>query len=958
MKYIYIFIFILLFQSVQSQVPRTEENFNEKWLFARYGLQPDGSRIAEPGNIYKFSLKSSSEDTMPAFAMDNDKGSYWQPSKSDKEPWISVDLGSEQYIDKCYLDIAGKYESVHITGSNNAEDWHKLPGKFQYIKVSIKRIADNNNTVQIKEIKLFDGNNNLIINNKLPSVSPEKIAFDDADWRELDLPHDWGIEGPFRMDLDGYTGKLPWRGIGWYRKHFSVSSSEKGKQFYVDFDGAMANAEVWLNGNKIGERPYGYSSFRVNLTPHILFERDNVLAVRLNTEKLGSRWYPGAGIYRNVRLVKTEPVHIAQLGVFVYTPEVNKDYASVSVELKVLNNSSKPTDIHYDIEIFELEKDDKVGKKNITVNGNSFKIKANSEKTDSISFKILNPKLWSIEETNRYLVRVKIYENNQLTDIYDTPFGIRTIEFTHDNGFLLNGKRVQINGVCNHHDLGALGTAVNVSALTRQLRILKSFGCNAIRTSHNPPAPELLTLADKMGFLVMDEAFDCWETGKNPFDYGYLYPEWHCKDLETLICRDRNHPSVILWSTGNEVEEQYHPEKGIAQHLTDIIHEYDHTRPATFGASYPSKSAVNGTELQVDVHGMNYPAGVYGGPDLYGEFLNKKGHEHLSGYASETSSTYSSRGEYFPRPFQVSSYDLAEPGWGGLPDQEWTALDKYPAICGEFVWTGFDYLGEPTPFNSDFSILLNHASLNPEQMEKEKEALEKIAQSRPTSRSSYFGIVDIAGFPKDRYYLYQSRWMPDYPMAHILPHWNFPERTGEVTPVFVYTSGDEAELFLNGKSLGRKKKGEYEYRLRWDDVIYEPGTLKVIAYKNGKKWAVNEVKTTGAPSKLKLSAEEKSIRANGEDLAFIKVEITDRDGNMVPTANNILSCRLQGDGEIVATDNGDATFLITFSEPERPAFNGLYLAIVKAKRHARGTLKLIVKSDGLEAGTIEIPIAN
>lgn len=538
-------------------------------------------------------------------------------------------------------------------------------------------------------------------------------------------------------------------------------------------------------------------------------------------------------------------------------------------------------------------------------------------------------------------------------DTYEVPFGFRTIRFTHDNGFLLNGKRVQIQGTCNHHDLGALGTAVNKVALERQLKILKSFGCNALRTSHNIPAPELLDLADKMGFLVMDEAFDCWKKGKQPGDYGSLFEEWHVKDLEALVCRDRNHPSVILWSTGNEVPEQYTPELGIARYLTDVVHRFDKTRPVTFGASYPSKSAMNGTELQVDVHGMNYAAGVYGGPHFYGEFLNKEGHEHLSGFSSESSSTMSSRGEYFPRKFHVSSYDLNEPGWGGLPDQEFAALDRYPAICGEFVWTGFDYLGEPTPFNSDKTVLLNHAAaLSKEELKKQEEELKKIEENRPTSRSSYFGIVDLAGFPKDRYYLYQSRWMPDYPMVHILPHWNFENKKGENIPVFVYSSGDEVELFLNGKSLGKKQKQAFEYRFRWNEVPYEPGELKAVAYKDGKVWAEASVKTTGAPVKLKLTPDKKILKSDGEDLIFVRVSVLDADGNEVPTAEPLIKATLDGPGKIVATDNGDPTCLIPFPETTRPAFNGLYLAIVKANRGAKGELHFSVESDGL--GTAEM----
>lgn len=791
------------------------------------------------------------------------------------------------------------------------------------------------------------------------SCSPEQPSFNDSAWRRLDLPHDWGIEGPFRIDLEGFTGKLPWRGIGWYRKHFYVSFKDKSRRFYLDFDGAMSNAEVWLNGHKVGGRPYGYSSFRVDLTPYISFDGENVVAVRLDTEKLGARWYPGAGIYRHVRLVKTDPVHIDQWGVFVTTPEIKDDYAIASVNVKIRNNLTEKVESRYAVDIYDLDEDDTVGNKVATSDKKQLLLSSNECCTDSVKLKIVNPKKWSLDKTDRYLARVSVYNKTKLVDVYDAPFGFRTIQFTHDNGFLLNGKRVQINGTCNHHDLGPLGTAVNTAALRRQLLILKSFGCNAIRTSHNPPAPELLTLADKLGFLVMDEAFDCWEVGKQENDYSSLFREWHKQDLETLVCRDRNHPSVILWSIGNEVNEQYHPEKGVAKYLVDIIHTLDSTRPVTFGASYPSKSAMNGTELQVDVHGMNYAAGVYGGPHFYGEFLNKKGHEHLSGYSSESSSTMSSRGEYFPRKFHVSSYDLEEPGWGGLPDQEFAALDRYPAICGEFVWTGFDYLGEPTPYNSDNSVLLNHAAaLNNEQMAKEKEALEKIEKNRPPSRSSYFGIVDLAGFPKDRYYLYQSRWLPDLPMVHLLPHWNFPYREGMTTPVFVYTSGDEAELFLNGKSLGKKQKQSYEYRLRWNDVIYEPGELKAVAYKKGQKWAETVVKTTGEPVGIKLIPDKTSIKADGEDLIFVRVSLTDKNGNEVPTAENIISCTLIGAGEIVATDNGDPTCLIPFKETTRPAFNGLFLAIIKAQYGKKGSLRLIVESESLKKAEVDIRIEN
>ena len=789
----------------------------------------------------------------------------------------------------------------------------------------------------------------------LDILLPQIPDFDDEAWRKISVPHDWGIEGPFRKELDGYTGKLPWRGIGWYRKHFYVKEEDKNKMFFLDFDGVMANSEIYLNGKKIGERPYGYISFRVDLTPYIRFDSENVIAVRINTKELGSRWYPGAGIYRHVKLVTVNKLHIPQWGVFVSTPEINDRYATASIMVQLANNKGKATKSSYTIEIFKLDKENNPQERVAITTKKNIKIVANAIDSSLVLLRVKNPQLWDLEHTNQYLAKVSVYDGNTLADVYDVPFGFRTLEFTHDNGFLLNGKRVQLKGVCMHHDLGALGTAVNKSALERQISILKSFGANAIRTSHNPPAPELLELTDKMGMLVLDEAFDCWGSGKNENDYAVHYSKWHQKDIEALVCRDRNHPSVIMWSLGNEVEEQYHPEKRVAAHLRDVVRLYDTTRPVTLGASYPRKSALNGTELQVDVHGMNYPSGVYGGPEFYGTFLNHPGHEHLSGFASESSSTISSRGVYFPKGFQVTSYDLQAPGWASLADVEFASLDKYPAICGEFVWTGFDYLGEPTPFNSDMSILLNHAALNKEELAKKEEELKKIEKERPSSRSSYFGIVDLAGFPKDRFYLYKAHWMPDEPMVHILPHWNFPDRIGQTTPVFVYSSGDEVELFLNGKSLGKKRKEQYQYRFKWEDVIYVPGELKAVAYKNGKLWATEHIRTTDAPALLQASAYKNEIRASDDELAFITVSVCDNAGNIVPTANNKIKCKIEGNGEIVATDNGDPTSLVSFSSTEREAFNGLMLVIIKAhSKEAKGTLRLTVEADNLKSTSINI----
>jgi beta-galactosidase len=959
--YLWVVTFFVLSHSY-AQLQRTEENFNSNWFFARYGLQSDGSRVAEPGpKMRKLIFLGSSEELglsfSPDLAMDQDEDSYWQASNSDQKPWIIVDLLKATFVQKANTLSNSDSKLSIVEGSNDKKSWGKFPGNYRFIKITYIK-SQKEEPLKIREIELIDKNGVRLKNDLVPnSVSPRIPSFVDKKWRKLSLPHDWGIEGPFRLDLDGNTGKLPWRGIGWYRKHFTISPTEKEKQFYLDFDGAMANAEVFLNGTKVGERPFGYSSFRVDLTPYILFGKENVVAVRLNTEKLGSRWYPGAGIYRDVRLVKVNPIHVSHWGAFVTTPEVTEQSATANVAVTIENSSSKKTESTYSVAIFELDKNDNIGHKVAVSEKQSLSLDANQKLESKISIKVANPKLWSLETTNRYMARVSVFSNGKLADVYDTPFGIRTIKFTHDNGFLLNGKRVQLNGTCNHHDLGALGAAFNMSALERQLTILKEMGTNALRTSHNPPAPGLLTLADKMGFLVMDETFDCWEEGKTANDYASHFKKWHHKDIETLVCRDRNHPSVILWSTGNEVSEQYSPELGIAQRLTDIVHEYDTTRPVTFGASYPSKSALNGTELQVDVHGMNYASGTaYGGPNFYGEFLEKKGHENLAGYGSETSSTMSTRGIYFDMPFQVSSYDSWGPGWGSLPDQEFAALDKFPGIAGEFVWTGFDYLGEPTPFNSDDTLLLNYAGWSATDLEKEKEKLKKIEEKRPPSRSSYFGMVDLAGFPKDRYYLYQSRWRPDLKMAHILPHWNFPDRIGKVTPVLVYTSGDEAELFLNGKSQGRIKRKAGEYRLKWNDVVYESGELKVVTYKNGQDWATSSVKTSGKAAKLVLSTEKQTIDFSKNEFAFIKIAVADAEGNLVPNATNVISCKLKGTGEIVATDNGDATSLISFQSPTRPAFSGLMLAIVKAKSAKKDKIIVIAESEGLEAGELEIKV--
>jgi beta-galactosidase len=549
---------------------------------------------------------------------------------------------------------------------------------------------------------------------------------------------------------------------------------------------------------------------------------------------------------------------------------------------------------------------------------------------------IANPKLWGPppgQKPNRFVAVTTVQRSDALAESYETPFGIRTLKFDANEGFFINGEHVKLNGVCDHHDLGALGAALNYRALQRQLETLMEMGVNAIRTSHNPPAPELLDLADQMGLLVMDETFDCWLRGKTPQDYGRLFAEWHEQDTRMLVRRDRNHPSVIMWSIGNEIPEQGQGEAGaaMARELGGTVHDEDSTRPTTSAMNVAR--ADSPFPAAIDLVGLNYQGAGMGvsGPAQYPVFHQNFPSKFVFG--SETASTISSRGEYiFPvakeigavagpvtgqdnTTHQMSSYDLYFPPWATSPDKEFAAQERYPFVGGEFVWTGWDYLGEPTPFD--------------------------------TSRSSYFGIIDLAGFKKDRFYLYQARWRPDLPMAHILPHWNWPDRVGLPTPVHVYTSGDEAELFLNGKSLGRKKKEQFQYRIRWDDVMYKPGELRVVAYKNGKEWATDSVKTVGAPAKLLLKPDRASIAADGHDLSFVALAVADAEGLTVPRSKNPIRFEIDGPGEIVATDNGDATDFREFASKERNAFNGLALVIVKAKRGQTGTIVVTAKSEGL-----------
>jgi beta-galactosidase len=775
-------------------------------------------------------------------------------------------------------------------------------------------------------------------------------GFDDSGWRALDLPHDWGIGGPFNQDYPGESGKLAWWGVGWYRKRFAVPATDAGRRVFVEFDGAMSDVRVWINGKPLGGWAYGYSSFELELTAHLHFGGDNVLAVRLDNPADSSRWYPGGGIYRNVWLRTTGPVNIPRHGQFVTTPRVATGSASVRIATRIANQSATAADITVNTRVVRGGSD----LPPVAGDPKTLKIPAGGMGAVECEIEVPAPALWCPESPALYVALTEVHADGCVIDRIETVFGIRLAEFTTDDGFHLNGRRVQIKGVCLHHDLGALGTAVNTRAIARRIGLLREMGCNAIRSSHNPPAPELLDLCDRMGMLVIVEAFDCWETGKKPNDYSRHFAAWHERDLRAMVRRDRNHPCVILWSTGNEISEQWPPDRhAISGRLRQIVHGEDPTRPATAACNLAA-AGTNGFQKTVDVFGYNYK------PHEYAGF--REANPSIPLYGSETASTVSSRGEYFfpvaegpsegCEDFHVSSYDLCSPDWAGGAEAEFRGQDENRFVAGEFVWTGFDYLGEPTPYNSDSTNLLNFS--DPAKREKMRKELDELSRIAVPSRSSYFGILDLAGFKKDRFYLYQARWRPDFPMAHILPHWNWPERLGRITPVHVYTSGDEAELFLDGISLGRRTMAPREYRLRWDDVKYAPGALRVVTWKNGKPWAESSLRTTGAPARVTITADRVSPDADGHDLVHASVSITDRSGLTVPRANNLVRFTVEGPGDLVAVDNGDPTSHAPFHAPECRAFNGLCLAIIRTRAGAGGEIRLSAASDGLEPARIQI----
>ena len=761
-------------------------------------------------------------------------------------------------------------------------------------------------------------------------ANAQDVDLNDAQWRQLDLPHDWSIEGEFSENAPSGTGggALP-GGLGWYRKTFTVPLTSKGKEIFIDFDGVYRNSEVWINGEYLGKRPYGYISFAYEITPHLIYGGGrNVIAVKVdNSQQPNSRWYSGSGIYRNVWLTTLDPVHVEQWGTYVTTPQVNSQSATVVIKTKVSNGSKSAAPVNL-ITIIQDANGREVAR---AVAKEVAGKEAHAEVSQTL--KVSSPTLWFDDRPYMYKVVSQLQQGAKIVDRYETPLGIRSFDFDVNKGFILNGRPVKIRGVCNHHDLGSLGAAVNTRAIERQLEMLKEMGVNGIRTSHNPPAPELLELTDKMGFIVMDEAFDVWKIQKTKFDYHLDFDEWHKRDLEDMVLRDRNHPSIFIWSIGNEVVEQWNknPEGGtISRELGAIVRNLDPTRPITSACNSVNRDNKVLTDGDLDLVGTNYDHKNI--PELQKMFPGRK----IIG--TETTSALGTRGTYnlpsdqilrWPRKwdevlkegnpdFTCSAYDNSSAPWGSTHEETWKIVKKYDFFSGMYIWTGWDYIGEPTPYPWP-------------------------------AISSYFGIIDLAGFPKDAYYMYQSEWTSK-PVLHLFPHWNW--KPGQEVDVVTYFNADEVELFLNGRSLGTKRKQGDDVLTFWR-IPFQPGVIKAVSRKNGQVVLTKEVRTAEEPAKIVLVPDRQAIKADGSDLSFVTVKVVDRNGTVVPAADNLIKFEVIGGATIAGVDNGYQASHEGFKGNKRKAFHGMALAIVQAKQKP-GQIILKASSDNLQAASVVI----
>ena len=782
-------------------------------------------------------------------------------------------------------------------------------------------------------------------------------TFNDVKWQNVTIPHDWAIYGPFDMENDiqrtaikqdgqkdaiehtGRTGGLPFVGVGWYRTTFDLPDFSNDKKVFIQFDGAMSNPEVFINGQKTGQWHNGYNTFFLDISNWVK-NKNNSLAVRLDNLTQMSRWYPGAGLYRNVHIITKNKTHIPIWGVHITTPEIQSKFAKVDINTEFVSENIE--NIEIETEIFN-PKGEKVAQNKVKSS------QYTSNNTINQQIFIDFPQLWDIKQPNLYKAITKLYKNGKLEDQIETTFGIRSIEVKPNDGFYLNGKKIKLKGVCLHHDLGALGSAVNEAAIRRQILLMQDMGANAIRTSHNMPAPEYVKIADEMGMLLAVESFDEWAIPKVQNGYHLYFKDWAEKDLTNLVKHYRNNPSVIMWFIGNEVEEQSNIEGSrVARFLQDVIRKYDSTRPISNGMDRPDDILKNNMAATMDLVGFNYR------PFKYEEAYKKLPQQLLLG--SETVSTISSRDVYkFPverkamakyPDQQTSSYDVEHCSWSNLPEDNFIYDEELPYMIGEFIWTGIDYLGEPTPYYVEWP-----------------------------SHSSYFGAVDLATLPKDRFYLYRSHWNKSEETLHILPHWTWNGREGEVTPIFVYTNHPTAEVFINGKSQGKQTKNlsiplretenpesqktferQKRYRLMWLNTKYEPGSVKVVAYNDkGEAVAEKEIHTAGKPYQIKLTADRNYIKADGKDLAYITVEVVDKEGNVCPNVNDLVQFEVKGAGKFRASANGDATSLDLFHEPKMHLFNGKLMAIVQASEKT-GEIIFKAKSQKIKENQIKIQV--
>ena len=753
----------------------------------------------------------------------------------------------------------------------------------------------------------------------------QQPSFSDSAWTSLSVPHDWSPALGFSQDASGQSGFMT-GGVGWYRKTFTLDSSYAGQNIFIEFDGVYMNSQVWINGTSLGTWPYGYTTFQYDLTPHVKTDgSNNVIAVRVDNRQPNSRWYTGSGIYRNVWLTALNPVHVRFNGGFVTTPTVSASAASISVAAEIENRGSTSTSVKVKTSIF-----DPSGIQVASDTSSASDVPtADKATTVTQTLTVSNPKLWSVESPNLYQAKIEVQVGTETVDTYLVPIGLRWTRFDPNTGFYLNDKPMKIWGQCLHHDLGALGTAINVRAIARQIQLLKGMGSNGIRTSHNPPAPELLDLADRMGMLVMNEAFDVWEDGKDAaYDYHLHFEDWAQRDLQAFVRRDRNHPSVIMWSIGNEISGAT---ASTGTRLRDWVRALDTTRPVTWGANHMRDAAGQRAVAAIlDLQGYNYFVGD-ANTDT-GNFQIDKDHKanaKWSIFGSEELSNVKSRGVYYAQNAdlhwtgcgqrssrQCSSYDI---GWGdGVNTEEMYLINtKRPWFFGQFDWTGFDYGGEATPWNGQWP-----------------------------SKASYFGNIDTAGFPKDIYYFYQSKLTTE-PMVHILPHWNW--SAGTTVWVWVYSNCDSVELFLNEKSQGDKTIGADTARLEWN-VAWASGTLRAVGKRGGSVVAAQEIKTAGAAAQIKLSADRTPIKADGRDLAFVTADVQDANGVFVPTASNSITFSVSGPGRIAGVDNGDSADTTSYVSPTRKAFSGKVLVIVQSTG-TPGSIVVTAKSSDLADGT-------